>query len=262
MTAQPETVHAVDVTWECSSTLGKFATALAAAQAEMGHAAKDSKNPHFNSRYADLASVREASAPVATHGIAITQMVITRPDGTPGLRTMLIHSSGEWMASNAWCKADKPGPQALGSVLTYLRRYMLAAALCIAQDDDDANAASDGPGPRQPPRRDPPATGEGRTFNGKETKSCGGPGKEKAGASGAISDKPTAIEIKELREALEKVLPGDGRDLSVQKERARYIAWACGAWVDRLADLTRPQWKATLDKATAGEVQPAAETAA
>lgn len=142
---------------EQSYTVGQLAKALAAAQKVMGHAHKDSTNPHFKSKYADLASIREAAAPLAEHGVAVTQQVLSGEGGAIGVRTALMHESGEWMASSAYVVPRDAGPQAAGSVITYLRRYMLAAAAGIAQDDDDGNAGQRGSAPPAPPQKAPPA---------------------------------------------------------------------------------------------------------
>ena len=150
-----------------SEALDKLAPALAAAQATMADAIKDSVNPHFDSRYADLASVREAvSGPLAAHGLAVIQTVVPRdpvaagvPNCLGALRTMLVHSSGQWVAGEQPIAGDWANPQKIGSAITYARRYGLAAICGIAQDDDDANVAS--PPPRQqrhpqPDRRQAP----------------------------------------------------------------------------------------------------------
>lgn len=143
---------------EQSPDVGKLASALSAAQAEIGNAAADSSNPHFNSKYADLASIRAAAAPIYKHGLSVVQQVISQGPDQIGLRTVLLHSSGEWLASKAFLKPERPGPQAAGSAITYLRRYMLAALLGIAQEDDDANGAEPQPRGRRAPRpQAPPA---------------------------------------------------------------------------------------------------------
>lgn len=136
MEAAPATVYAP---WESSPEINELAKALAAAQAEIKNAAADSENPHFRSRYADLASIIDAvRGPLAAHGIARHQALFSNGKDV-GVRTALIHSSGQWIASTVWCAS--PGtPQGLGTVGTYLRRYSLAAAVGLAQDDDDAEA--------------------------------------------------------------------------------------------------------------------------
>jgi hypothetical protein len=124
--------------------LAKIGAALAKAQAEIGHAKADSTNPHFSSRYADLASVIDACRePLAKFGIARWQAVCSRGAGNTsevGVRTLLM-CEGEFLANVVWCRIEKITPQALGSVITYLRRYALAAAVGIAQADDDAEAS-------------------------------------------------------------------------------------------------------------------------
>lgn len=121
-----------------SDSVTKLAAALVKAQQEVHNASKDSSNPHFGNTYASLNSVIDAVKPIFnTHGIAIVQL----PSGA-GLETVLLHESGEWMAETAEAPLQKQDPQGVGSALTYLRRYSLAAVAQIGQDDDDANEAS------------------------------------------------------------------------------------------------------------------------
>ena len=125
-----------------SEAVGKLAMALAKAQGEIAGASKDAKNPHFNSRYADLASIvgacREA---LAKHEIAYIQSA-SADANLVRMTTLLVHSSGEWMESDPLqVQAKDAGPQSVGSCLTYLRRYQLAAMVGIAPEDDDAEAA-------------------------------------------------------------------------------------------------------------------------
>jgi hypothetical protein len=123
-----------------SATIGKLAEALAKAQAEMEGAAKDSTNPHFRSKYADLASVRDACRPLAKYGIAHLQP--TRAEGPHvTVTTVLIHASGEWISEDLTLTAGQNTPQAVGSAITYGRRYGLAAMVGIAPEDDDGEAA-------------------------------------------------------------------------------------------------------------------------
>lgn len=123
-----------------SPTISLIAGALASAQGEMEDAAKDRKNPHFGSKYADLASVVQAvRAPLSKHGIAYLQPV-SFADGRVVVRTVLVHKSGEWLASELSAKAQQDTPQGIGSTITYLRRYSLMAMAGIAPDDDDGEA--------------------------------------------------------------------------------------------------------------------------
>lgn len=142
-----------------SAEIGELAKALAAAQGEMTAAAKDATNPHFKSRYATLASVWDAiRGPLSRNGLSVSQVLET-PDAGPGVivRTMLLHSSGQWICSRYVMPIpDKLTPQAVGSAITYARRYALSAIVGIApDDDDDGNAASVTPARQEAPK---PAT--------------------------------------------------------------------------------------------------------
>lgn len=125
----------------CSGRLDQLGAALAAAQGAMKHADKDSKNPHFSSRYADLASVIDACrAPLAANGLSVVQLPAITDRGHV-LRTRLLHASGQWIESEIPVLTTRSGPQEYGSALTYARRYALAAMVGVAPDDDDGEAA-------------------------------------------------------------------------------------------------------------------------
>lgn len=124
-----------------SELINELAGALAKAQAEMGGAVKDSANPFFKSKYADLASVREAvNGPLTKHGIAVVQSPATS-GAVVSVVTMLIHTSGQWIRGEVSCTAKDDSPQSVGSAITYLRRYALQSFAGVAPEDDDAEAA-------------------------------------------------------------------------------------------------------------------------
>lgn len=124
-----------------SPTLGELAKALSAAQAELTPAKKDATNPHFRSRYADLASCWDAvRAPLAKHGLAISQHAGLEGDVVT-LTTLLIHSSGEYIQSTAGVRLAKHDAPSVGSALTYLRRYSLSSVVGLSTEDDDGAAA-------------------------------------------------------------------------------------------------------------------------
>ena len=128
-----------------SDSIASLAAALAKAQGEMENASKNSQNPHFKSKYADLAEILNTVRPVLSkHGLAVTQFPAFE-SGTAHVETILTHASGEWMSGTCSAPVQKSDPQGVGSALTYLRRYSLAAVCGLAQEDDDANAASKGP---------------------------------------------------------------------------------------------------------------------
>jgi hypothetical protein len=124
-----------------SPTIGSLAKALSAAQSEMQGAIKDSSNPFFKSKYADLASVWEACrAALTKNGIAVVQS--PSADGAKvSVTTLLCHESGEWVSGTLTSTAKDESPQSLGSCVTYLRRYGISALVGIAPEDDDGEAA-------------------------------------------------------------------------------------------------------------------------
>lgn len=121
-----------------SVNLDKLYTALSKAQAEMEVAKKDSTNPFFKSSYSDLTSIVSASRPSLTkNGLAIIQRVKTNNDNKMYLLTRLCHSSGQWIESNMIINPPKSDIQAIGSYITYLRRYNWASIVGVVSDDDD-----------------------------------------------------------------------------------------------------------------------------
>lgn len=125
-----------------SEQINEIAKALAVAQGVIKGAKKDSENPFFKSKYADLAAVSDACRmPLSNAGIAVVQAPASTEDGRVSVTTMLVHSSGQWMAETLTVKPKDDGAQAMGSVITYLRRYSLAAFAGVAPEDDDGNAA-------------------------------------------------------------------------------------------------------------------------
>jgi len=127
-----------------SESIAALAGALAKAQLQIEPASKNATNPHFRSHYADLASIWDACrGPLNTNGLSIVQFPCDGDVGRTGLCTMLLHSSGEWISEVVTTRSQKDDPQGLGSALTYLRRYSLAAVVGVtATEDDDGNAAS------------------------------------------------------------------------------------------------------------------------
>jgi hypothetical protein len=120
-----------------------IATALAKAQAEMGKALKQSNNPHFKSKYADLGNVMDACLPALNAaGIAVIQPTGEDEHGRY-VETVLIHGeSGESLTCRVPLIVSKNDMQGYGSAVTYGRRYGLMAMAGIAPEDDDGNAAA------------------------------------------------------------------------------------------------------------------------
>jgi len=124
-----------------SEHINELAAALAKAQRTLKAAIKDSTNPHFRSRYADLASIWSAWQEAGpAHGLAITQTTAVR-DGAILLITQMSHASGQFIRGEYPLNPIKNDPQGLGSAMTYARRYSLAAMAGVCPDDDDGENA-------------------------------------------------------------------------------------------------------------------------
>jgi hypothetical protein len=124
-----------------SADLKDLFSALAKAQAEMQMAGLSAQNPYFKTRYADLAAIVKASRPALTkYGLSIAQQIITESDGQTYLHTLLGHISGQWIESKVRIVPPKTDVQSLGSYITYLRRYSIAALCGIVSSDEDDDA--------------------------------------------------------------------------------------------------------------------------
>ena len=137
-----------------SEDIGKLALALAAAQQMMDKAEKSANNPHLRSKYADLASVIDATRPsLSQNGLAVAQIISDQV-----LVTMLCHESGQWMKSyypiNATEQKGINDNQAMGSAISYARRFSYESLVCGARSDDDDGAKAAPKQPKEPPKED------------------------------------------------------------------------------------------------------------
>ena len=137
-----------------SESIAALAKAIALSQLHVENALKSSTNPHFKSKYADLAEILNTVRPVfSANGIAIVQTP-TFESGVASVETMLCHESGEFISSVCSSPVSKQDAQGIGSAITYLRRYSLAAMCGIAHEDDDGQHAVQEPQTqRQAPSR-------------------------------------------------------------------------------------------------------------
>lgn len=126
-----------------SEQINELAAALSKAQSEIQPALKDSVNPFFKSKYADLSSVWNAcKEPLTKNGLSVLQ-TMDQKEGQLVLLTTLAHSSGQWIRSCLPILSAKQDAQSIGSAITYMRRYSLAALVGVTTDeDDDGNAAT------------------------------------------------------------------------------------------------------------------------
>lgn len=127
---------------QTSKSIKNISAAFARAQAKMPNAGKNSENESFQSGYANLKAVRDVCVPALnSENIGVLQFPARRPSGA-SLLTRLQHSSGEYIQGLCSAPLEKNDAHGLGSAITYLRRYCLAAMCGVAQEDDDGNAAS------------------------------------------------------------------------------------------------------------------------
>ncbi len=133
-----------------SESIGKLVAALALAQLKFDPVLKDTKNPYYNSKYADLSNIIVATqGPLAENGLVVIQTPL-RKDQDAGVSTMLAHSSGEFILSELMLPAVMAGKdgkprfdsQSVGSAITYARRYTYQGIIGVAAEDDDGQAAS------------------------------------------------------------------------------------------------------------------------
>jgi len=151
-----------------STELDQLATALAIAQGSIQGAVKDRTNPAFKSSYADLASVWDACrAALSANGLSVSQHPGRLEDGSATVTTILLHKSGQHIASVCAALPRDQSPAAVGSVVTYLRRYALAAAVGVAPEDDDGQAAHHAAPLAQPQRAAVQAQRVAEAFGGR-----------------------------------------------------------------------------------------------
>lgn len=128
-----------------SESIASLAEALAKFQSEVKQPFKDKSNPFFNSKYVPLENIVEVITQTApSHGLSFIQYPVNN-ENKVGIKTMLMHKSGEFIETEPiFALPAKQDAQGAGSVITYLKRYSLAAVFGITSDeDDDGNSASE-----------------------------------------------------------------------------------------------------------------------
>ena len=135
-----------------SESINELANALVKAQSQVRGASKDSDNPYFKSKYADLSSVWDACRSALTgNGLSVVQsprinLALSAETTHVEVETLLLHQSGQWVRDTLAIPVTKADAQGVGSAITYARRYALAAFVGVAPEDDDGNAAVAGNG--------------------------------------------------------------------------------------------------------------------
>jgi len=209
-----------------SDSIEHIAKALSAAQGEITNPAKDQTNPHFRSRYADLAGGLVTIRPtLAKHGLSVVQM--THLDGDMvTLHTRLLHSSGQWIESTyPVCRTTDH--QKMGSALTYSRRYTLFALVGVAadDDDDDGNTA---------------ATGRGRPVSSGEKAPAPAPAPRDPTPYAEPRKSSASVKREDVWPALEKTVreaTTTGELTAIWNERAAEFATWPKAWQEQVDEL-------------------------
>lgn len=141
-----------------SASIVNLAKALLIFQGAVDGVKRDSDNPFFKSKYADLEKVVDTARPhLQEAGIAFLQSPGAIRDNNLEMTTMLIHAeSGEWMQGTGEIPLGKKDPQGAGSAQTYAQRYHLMAMLGLPPTDDDGEGAMERNRPSRPPSQPEP----------------------------------------------------------------------------------------------------------
>lgn len=128
-----------------SESINEIAAALAKAQGQVRNAIKGVDNTYFKSKYADLGAVWDACRkPLSDNGLSVLQDPSTAftPDGQAvvSVETVLMHTSGQWIRGTLTVASKDASPQAVGSCITYMKRYQLQSYAGVGTEDDDAEA--------------------------------------------------------------------------------------------------------------------------
>jgi hypothetical protein len=153
-----------------SESITAIAPALVKAQALIEDAVKDSSNPAFRSKYADLSAVLAViRKPMADNDLCVLQSP-ARAEGGVEVETLILHKSGEWISQSCFIPINKWDAHGTGSGITYGRRYGLMSIFCIGTEDDDGNSAVErgsAPPAKKVVQTTPPAQYQARSMERK-----------------------------------------------------------------------------------------------
>lgn len=181
---QPVAVSSIAVAmggYRRSQTLSALAPSLAKAMAAMEVAHKGSDNPHFKSKYANLAACHSAAiGPLTANGLSFPMFpMVDRAKKEVTVTALLLHASGEFLEGRIAMPFAQDSAHAIASAETYGRRYLYCMVGIVASEDDDGNAATgldkqeDPRGSRQTPPGPPPRQQAQQQAPRQETKPKG-----------------------------------------------------------------------------------------
>lgn len=158
-----------------SESLKAIAPALRKAQAAIHGVVANADNPFFKSKYADLGACWGAiKGALHAEGISLVQTLGFIPGAGPTLITTLLHESGEYISGEQPVCAKSDDPQAMGSAISYARRYGLSAIVSLVEVDDDGEGAMKRPGSFEGAEDIPPFIPPDRGEAGRGTAATGG----------------------------------------------------------------------------------------
>ena len=146
-----------------SEEIDKLAIALAKFQGSLEQPSLNSEvkvrtktGGEYKFKYADLSECkRAAKQPLADNELSVCQLI----EDDYSIRTILLHSSGQWISSKVRMPSNTADAQSIGSAITYAKRYAFCAILgIVADDDEDANIASSNTAQKEQPKELPKKT--------------------------------------------------------------------------------------------------------
>jgi hypothetical protein len=223
-----------------SEQTNDLVSALVKASAEIKTAKKDAENPFFKSKYSDLPSIVDAcKSALLKNNLVVTQST-TLVNGVTALVTTLHHTSGQWIRGYYPVTAVKADPQAMGSAITYARRYALSAIVGVVSEDDDDGESAMGRSVYSAPKRNgieyiEPVSRVTTQGNSEE------PIKATASADGSIDWKSVKIHF------------GKNKDMALGTLTPRSLSWWIREWTPQpFKGKTSPQdeiLRSALDQA-------------
>jgi hypothetical protein len=194
-----------------SDSITAIAPALVKAQALIEDAVKDSSNPAFRSKYADLSAVLAViRKPMADNDLCVLQSP-NRADGGVEVETRILHKSGEWISQSCFIPINKWDAHGTGSGITYGRRYGLMAIFCIGTEDDDGNTAVQS-GPSAPVKKAAPKVSVEKVLDSGKAAAANGTDALRSWYKGLPNDERGAIDadaLNVLKELANKAIQKD-----------------------------------------------------
>lgn len=135
-----------------SEQIGELVMALAKAMGAVENPGRDREvtvttnaGAKYRFKYATLGAIVDSvRKPLSENGLWFTQIISIGESNTYTLTTKLLHSSGQWLATETPIHVQGTGNQQFGSALTYMKRYSLCALLGVVADEDDDGNTGDG----------------------------------------------------------------------------------------------------------------------